>query len=124
APRAARFAAVFPAPPGCSVVRCLRTTGTGASGDNHEACPHQYQSRMTPPRTIISCPGNFLRMSASPTRAYSNIESLFAIHKMNPGEKILSLEQMDEWVSAETAAGRRIGFTCGSFALLHAGHVQ
>jgi D-glycero-D-manno-heptose 1,7-bisphosphate phosphatase len=43
---------------------------------------------------------------------------------MNPGEKILSLEQMDEWVSAEKAAGRRIGFTCGSFDLLHAGHVQ
>ena len=43
---------------------------------------------------------------------------------MNPGEKILSLEQMDQWVAAEKAAGRRIGFTCGSFDLLHAGHVQ
>jgi rfaE bifunctional protein nucleotidyltransferase chain/domain len=43
---------------------------------------------------------------------------------MNPSEKILSLEQMDEWVAAEKAAGRRIGFTCGSFDLLHAGHVQ
>ena len=47
---------------------------------------------------------------------------------MNPGEKILSkmisMEQMDEWVAAEKAAGRRIGFTCGSFDLLHAGHVQ
>jgi rfaE bifunctional protein nucleotidyltransferase chain/domain len=39
-------------------------------------------------------------------------------------EKILSLEQMDTWVAAEKAAGRRIGFTCGSFDLLHAGHVQ
>jgi D-glycero-D-manno-heptose 1,7-bisphosphate phosphatase len=39
-------------------------------------------------------------------------------------EKILSLEQMDKWVAAEKAAGRRIGFTCGSFDLLHAGHVQ
>jgi rfaE bifunctional protein nucleotidyltransferase chain/domain len=39
-------------------------------------------------------------------------------------EKILSLEQMDQWVAAEKAAGRRIGFTCGSFDLLHAGHVQ
>src|SRR4029077_5697592 len=48
----------------------------------------------------------------------------FAIHKMNPGEKILSLEQMDEWVAAEKAAGRRVGFPCGSFDLLHAGHVQ
>src|SRR5438477_831281 len=47
---------------------------------------------------------------------------------MNPGEKIrskiLSIEQMDQWVAAEKAAGRRIGFTCGSFDLLHAGHVQ
>ena len=43
---------------------------------------------------------------------------------MNPGEKILSLEQMDQWVAAQKAAGQRIGFTCGSFDLLHAGHVQ
>lgn len=43
---------------------------------------------------------------------------------MDPGEKILSLAAMDEWVAAEKAAGRRIGFTCGSFDLLHAGHVQ
>jgi rfaE bifunctional protein nucleotidyltransferase chain/domain len=43
---------------------------------------------------------------------------------MDPGDKILSLEQMDEWVAIERAAGRRIGFTCGSFDLLHAGHVQ
>jgi D-glycero-D-manno-heptose 1,7-bisphosphate phosphatase len=47
---------------------------------------------------------------------------------MDPGEKILSkilsIEQMDQWVAAEKAAGRRIGFTCGSFDLLHAGHVQ
>ena len=43
---------------------------------------------------------------------------------MDPGEKILSLEQMDRWVAAERAAGRKIGFTCGSFDLLHAGHVQ
>ncbi len=43
---------------------------------------------------------------------------------MDPGDKILDLEKMDEWVAAEKAAGRRIGFTCGSFDLLHAGHVQ
>jgi len=39
-------------------------------------------------------------------------------------EKTLSLEQMDQWVAAEKAGGRRIGFTCGSFDLLHAGHVD
>ncbi|MBZ5674429.1 MAG: HAD-IIIA family hydrolase [Acidobacteriia bacterium] len=43
---------------------------------------------------------------------------------MDPVEKILSLEQMNQWVVAEKAAGRRIGFTCGSFDLLHAGHVE
>jgi|SRR5581483_10687415 len=43
---------------------------------------------------------------------------------MDPGEKILSLEQADRWVAQEKAAGRRIGFTCGSFDLLHPGHVQ
>src|SRR5436190_9168523 len=43
---------------------------------------------------------------------------------MDPGAKILSLEQMDQWVASEKAAGRRIGFTCGAFDLLHAGHVQ
>ena len=58
-------------------------------------------------------------MSAGPTPAYSNIEK-----KMNPSEKILSQEQMDRRVATEKAGGRRIGFTCGSFDLLHAGHVQ
>jgi len=43
---------------------------------------------------------------------------------MDPAAKILSLEQMDQWVASEKAAGRRIGFTCGGFDLLHAGHVQ
>ncbi|HEY2846096.1 MAG TPA: HAD-IIIA family hydrolase [Bryobacteraceae bacterium] len=43
---------------------------------------------------------------------------------MEPGAKILSLEQMDQWVAAQKAAGLKIGFTCGSFDLLHAGHVQ
>jgi D-glycero-D-manno-heptose 1,7-bisphosphate phosphatase len=42
----------------------------------------------------------------------------------NPSAKILSLEQMDEWVAAQKASGRKIGFTCGAFDLLHAGHVQ
>jgi len=31
---------------------------------------------------------------------------------------------MDQWVAAQKASGRKIGFTCGSFDLLHAGHVQ
>ncbi len=47
---------------------------------------------------------------------------------MDPGEKILSkilsMDQMDEWVAAQKTAGKKLGFTCGSFDLLHAGHVQ
>jgi rfaE bifunctional protein nucleotidyltransferase chain/domain len=39
-------------------------------------------------------------------------------------EKIRSLEQTDEWVAGQRAAGLRIGFTCGAFDLLHAGHAQ
>jgi rfaE bifunctional protein nucleotidyltransferase chain/domain len=38
--------------------------------------------------------------------------------------KILSLSDTDAWVARERAAGHRIGFTCGSFDVLHAGHVQ
>jgi len=38
--------------------------------------------------------------------------------------KLLTHDQVDEWIHAERAAGRRIGFTCGSFDILHAGHVQ
>ena len=42
----------------------------------------------------------------------------------DPSQKILSLEQADAWVERQRAAGLRIGFTCGSFDLLHAGHVH
>jgi rfaE bifunctional protein nucleotidyltransferase chain/domain len=42
----------------------------------------------------------------------------------DPQQKVLSHAEVDDWVSAERAAGRRVGFTCGSFDLLHAGHAQ
>jgi D-beta-D-heptose 7-phosphate kinase/D-beta-D-heptose 1-phosphate adenosyltransferase len=42
----------------------------------------------------------------------------------SPGEKILTLEQVDSWVESERAAGHKIGFTCGAFDLIHAGHAQ
>src|SRR3569832_900757 len=42
----------------------------------------------------------------------------------DPASKILTHAQIDEWVHAERSAGRRIGFTCGSFDLMHAGHAQ
>src|SRR3954468_19320935 len=38
--------------------------------------------------------------------------------------KVLSHTEVDQWIQIERAAGRRIGFTCGSFDLLHAGHAQ
>ncbi len=38
--------------------------------------------------------------------------------------KILTLEAADLWVAKQRAEGMRIGFTCGAFDLLHAGHVD
>lgn len=42
----------------------------------------------------------------------------------DPSDKLLSHEQVDRWVEAARKAGQRIGFTCGSFDLVHAGHAQ
>jgi rfaE bifunctional protein nucleotidyltransferase chain/domain len=39
-------------------------------------------------------------------------------------QKILTLEATDLWVMTQRADGLRIGFTCGAFDLLHAGHVD
>jgi rfaE bifunctional protein nucleotidyltransferase chain/domain len=38
--------------------------------------------------------------------------------------KILTNEQVDGWVEKLRSAGRKIGYTCGAFDLLHAGHVD
>jgi rfaE bifunctional protein nucleotidyltransferase chain/domain len=43
---------------------------------------------------------------------------------MVPQSKILTLEQATDWISARKSEGLRVGFTCGAFDLLHAGHVQ
>ena len=47
---------------------------------------------------------------------------------MDPGEKILSkIHRWNRWTNGSRPRrppARRIGFTCGSFDLLHAGHVQ
>lgn len=37
---------------------------------------------------------------------------------------ILTLAETDEWVGQQRAAGLRIGFTCGAFDIMHAGHAQ
>jgi rfaE bifunctional protein nucleotidyltransferase chain/domain len=42
----------------------------------------------------------------------------------DPAEKLLSPDQVSAWLTAERAEGRKIGFSCGSFDLLHPGHVQ
>lgn len=39
-------------------------------------------------------------------------------------KKILSHEEVDTWVAEARRAGRKIGYTCGAFDLLHAGHVD
>ena len=38
--------------------------------------------------------------------------------------KILTPDQVDSWMETERAAGHRIGFTCGAFDVMHAGHAQ
>jgi rfaE bifunctional protein nucleotidyltransferase chain/domain len=43
---------------------------------------------------------------------------------MQLADKILTLEQVDSWLQVERAAGHRIGFTCGAFDVMHAGHAQ
>jgi rfaE bifunctional protein nucleotidyltransferase chain/domain len=37
---------------------------------------------------------------------------------------MLPHEEVDRWVAEQRANGRRIGFTCGAFDLLHAGHAD
>jgi rfaE bifunctional protein nucleotidyltransferase chain/domain len=38
--------------------------------------------------------------------------------------KILSNDQVDGWIAELRNAGRKFGYTCGAFDLLHAGHVD
>jgi rfaE bifunctional protein nucleotidyltransferase chain/domain len=39
-------------------------------------------------------------------------------------KKILTNDQVDGWVAGLRSAGRKFGYTCGAFDLLHAGHVD
>lgn len=39
-------------------------------------------------------------------------------------KKILTNDQVDGWIDRLRAAGRKFGYTCGAFDLLHAGHVD
>jgi rfaE bifunctional protein nucleotidyltransferase chain/domain len=43
---------------------------------------------------------------------------------MTVTDKIRTLAQVDSWVQAERGSGRRIGFTCGAFDVMHAGHAD
>ena len=38
--------------------------------------------------------------------------------------KILTNDQVDAWVDQLRSDGRNLGYTCGAFDLLHAGHVD
>jgi rfaE bifunctional protein nucleotidyltransferase chain/domain len=44
--------------------------------------------------------------------------------ELDPRSKLLSHDAVDEWIAAARSAGHRIGFTCGSFDIMHPGHVQ
>lgn len=39
-------------------------------------------------------------------------------------KKILTPDEVDHWVAALRRDGRKLGYTCGAFDLLHAGHVD
>jgi len=43
---------------------------------------------------------------------------------MTVTDKIRTAAQVDSWILAERRAGRRIGFTCGAFDVMHAGHAD
>jgi len=43
---------------------------------------------------------------------------------MTVTDKILSAAQVDSWIQAERGAGHKIGFTCGAFDVMHAGHAN
>ena len=43
---------------------------------------------------------------------------------MTVNDKIRTTPQVDSWIQAERGAGRRIGFTCGAFDVMHAGHAD
>jgi rfaE bifunctional protein nucleotidyltransferase chain/domain len=42
----------------------------------------------------------------------------------DPVSKLLTHDQVDDWIRVARAAGEWIGFTCGSFDLMHPGHAQ
>src|SRR5436305_699306 len=44
--------------------------------------------------------------------------------ELDPRSKLLSHDAVDESIAAARSAGHRIGFTCGSFDIMHASHVQ
>jgi len=43
---------------------------------------------------------------------------------MTVAAKIRSAAQVDAWIEGERGAGHRIGFTCGAFDVMHAGHAD
>lgn len=54
----------------------------------------------------------------------SGVEVVFSVRMTDPSSKLLSHEQVDAWVWEQRAQARTIGFTCGSFDLMHPGHAQ
>ncbi|MEQ1949494.1 MAG: HAD-IIIA family hydrolase [Bryobacteraceae bacterium] len=43
---------------------------------------------------------------------------------MGAQQKLRTPAEVDAWVAQERAAGKRIGFTCGAFDVMHAGHAH
>ena len=72
----------------------------------------------------VYCDTSHESVEESVARVLRVVRERLSLPSTDPQYKVLSHAQVDDWVRAERAAGHRIGFTCGSFDLLHAGHVQ
>ena len=90
----------------------------------HSSMPPSIDPLHEPLVPAIYCDTGHESVEQSVAKVLRAVEDVSSLPSTDPQRKVLSHAQVDDWIRAERAAGRRIGFTCGSFDLLHAGHVQ
>jgi rfaE bifunctional protein nucleotidyltransferase chain/domain len=90
----------------------------------HSSMPPSIDPLHEPLVPAIYCDTGHESVEQSVAKVLRAVEDGSSLPSRDPQCKVLSYSQVDDWVRAERAAGRRVGFTCGSFDLLHAGHVQ
>jgi len=72
----------------------------------------------------VYCDTGHESVEQSVAKVLRAVDDVSSLPSTDPQSKVLSHSEVDDWIRAERAAGHHIGFTCGSFDLLHAGHVQ